>query len=163
MVKASLHRLAFALGHELAPHGATAVAVTPGWLRSEMMLEAFAVDEPTWRDALDPSLPGRPTAPPGFATSESPRFVGRGVAALAADPDRARWNQRSVAVEELAEAYGFTGRRRLAAQGLGLHRGHRGRRRDAGSLVLPLRRAADRAHRRHLWRGRHRAGRTLTP
>lgn len=102
LAKAAVNRLGFVQGHELAPHGGTALTITPGWLRSEMMLEAFHTTEETWRDA-----PGT-TAPPDFALSESPRFVGRGVAALAADPDRARWNQRSVTVGELAAEYGFT-------------------------------------------------------
>jgi NAD(P)-dependent dehydrogenase (short-subunit alcohol dehydrogenase family) len=102
LAKAAVNRLAFSQGHELAPHGATAVAVTPGWLRSEMMLEAFQTTEETWRDAV-----GR-TAPPGFASSESPRFVGRAIAALAADPERARWNQQSVSAAQLARVYGFS-------------------------------------------------------
>ena len=109
LAKVSVNRLAFSQGHELAAHGATAVALTPGWLRSEMMLDAFGVTEESWRDALRPDrADGRPTAPPGFADSESPRYVGRAVAALAADPDRARWNQRSVTAAELAREYGFT-------------------------------------------------------
>jgi NAD(P)-dependent dehydrogenase (short-subunit alcohol dehydrogenase family) len=108
LVKVAVSRLAFSQGHDLAPFGGTAVAVTPGWMRSEMMLEAFQTTEDTWRDAVDVGRVGGPTAPPGFATSESPLYVGRGVAALAADPDRARWNQRSVTVGELAHDYGFT-------------------------------------------------------
>ena len=110
LAKVAVNRLAFSLGHELAPHGATAVAVTPGWLRSEMMLDAFGVSEERWRDALDParSAEGRPVAPPGFALSESPRYVGRAVVSLASDPDRARWNQRSVTSGRLAAEYGFT-------------------------------------------------------
>jgi hypothetical protein len=64
-----------------------------------MMLEAFRTTEDDWRSAA---------APPGFAVSETPRYVGRAVAALAADPDRRRWNQRSVSSAELACAYGFT-------------------------------------------------------
>jgi NAD(P)-dependent dehydrogenase (short-subunit alcohol dehydrogenase family) len=99
LAKVSVNRLAFSQGHELAPHKATAVAITPGWLRSEMMLEAFNVTEQNWRTA---------TAPPGFAVSESPRYVGRAVVALAADPMRARWNQRSVSSGQLAADYGFT-------------------------------------------------------
>jgi NAD(P)-dependent dehydrogenase (short-subunit alcohol dehydrogenase family) len=102
LVKVAVNRLAFSQGHELKAHGATAVAITPGWLRSEMMLDNFGVTEDTWRDA-----PGR-SAPPAFAHSESPRFVGRAVAALAADPDRARWNQQSVTSGQFAAAYGFT-------------------------------------------------------
>ncbi len=109
LAKVAVNRLAFSQGHELAPHGATAVALTPGWLRSEMMLEAFGVTEDNWRDALDrPPGAELPTAPPGFAQSETPRFVGRAVAALAADADRARWNQCSVTAGELARDYGFT-------------------------------------------------------
>jgi NAD(P)-dependent dehydrogenase (short-subunit alcohol dehydrogenase family) len=110
LAKVAVNRLAFSLGHELQPHGATAVAVTPGWLRSEMMLEAFGATEERWRDSLDPAKvgDGGPGAPPDFALSESPRYVGRAVAAVAADPDRARWNQRSVTAGELAREYGFT-------------------------------------------------------
>ncbi|MBH0121239.1 SDR family oxidoreductase [Rhodococcus sp. HM1] len=109
LVKNAVNRLAFSQGHELAAHGGTAVSVTPGWLRSEMMLDNYGVTEDNWRDALDPGRPdGLPTAPPGFANSESPRYVGRGVAALAADPARARWNQRSVTSADLARAYRVT-------------------------------------------------------
>ena len=99
LAKTAVNRLAFSQGHELAVHGATAVAITPGWLRSEMMLEAYGVTEETWRSAA---------APPGFAVSESPRYVGRAIAALASDPERARWNQQSVTSGQLAAEYGFT-------------------------------------------------------
>ncbi len=108
LVKVAVNRLSYSQGHDLAPFGGTAVTVTPGWMRSEMMLEAFETTEDTWRSSYDPDREGGPTAPPGFATSESPRYVGRAVAALAADPDRARWNQRSVEVGQLADHYGFT-------------------------------------------------------
>lgn len=110
LAKVAVNRLAFSQGHELAPHGGTAVAITPGWLRSEMMLEVFGVAEGNWRDALDASRADRglPVAPPGFVHSETPRFIGRGVAAIAADPERSRWNQCSVTAGELARAYGFT-------------------------------------------------------
>lgn len=108
-VKNAVNRLAFSHGHELARFGATAVAVTPGWLRSEMMLDNYGVSEANWRAALHPDRSdGFPTAPPGFAESETPRFVGRGIAAIAADEARARWNQRSVSSAELAREYGFT-------------------------------------------------------
>ncbi|TDQ04419.1 SDR family oxidoreductase [Labedaea rhizosphaerae] len=107
LVKTAVNRLAFAQGHELAARGCAAVAITPGWLRSEMMLDAFGVAEDSWRDALDPQRT-EPVAPPGFAESESPRYVGRAVAAMAMDPQRARWNQRSVTSAELAREYGFT-------------------------------------------------------
>lgn len=108
LAKTAVNRLAFDLGHELAPHGGIAVAITPGWLRSEMMLDNYRVTEHSWRDALDPDRTDRPCAPPPFAESESPRFVGRAVAALAADPDVARWNQKSVTSAQLAREYGFT-------------------------------------------------------
>jgi NAD(P)-dependent dehydrogenase (short-subunit alcohol dehydrogenase family) len=110
LAKVAVNRLAFSQGHELADHGGTAVALTPGWLRSEMMLENFGVSEDNWRDALDPARAGkgRPVAPPGFASSESPRYVGRAVVAIASDPDRARWNQKSVSSGQLAHEYGFT-------------------------------------------------------
>lgn len=109
LVKTSVNRLAFTQGHELAPHLGTAVAVSPGWLRSEMMLENYAVTEANWRSALDAGRPdGSPTAPPRFAASESPRYVGRGIAALAADDNRARWNQQSVTSADLARAYRVT-------------------------------------------------------
>jgi NAD(P)-dependent dehydrogenase (short-subunit alcohol dehydrogenase family) len=109
LAKVAVNRLAFSQGHELEPHGATAVAITPGWLRSEMMLDIFGVSEENWRDAMDPDAVGdSPSAPAGFAASESPRYVGRAIAALAADSGRARWNQKSVNSAQLASEYGFT-------------------------------------------------------
>jgi NAD(P)-dependent dehydrogenase (short-subunit alcohol dehydrogenase family) len=99
LAKVAVNRLAFSHGHELRPHQATAVAITPGWLRSEMMLDAYGVTEDNWRTAA---------APPGFSVSESPRYVGRAVVALATDPERQRWNQRSVTSGQLAAEYGFT-------------------------------------------------------
>jgi NAD(P)-dependent dehydrogenase (short-subunit alcohol dehydrogenase family) len=108
LAKVAVNRLAFSQGHELEPFGATAVALTPGWLRSEMMLDAFGVTEATWREALDPARSGLPVAPPDFGLSESPRYVGRAVVAVAADPNRAQWNQRSVTSAELAHHYGFS-------------------------------------------------------
>ncbi|MEU3982085.1 SDR family oxidoreductase [Streptomyces sp. NPDC026672] len=100
LAKASVLRMAFALGHELGPRGATAVALTPGWLRSEIMLDAFGVREDNWRDAL--------VEVPHFAISETPRYVGRAVAALAADPGVARLNGTSLSSGGLARTYGFT-------------------------------------------------------
>ena len=100
LAKASVNRMAFALAHELRPHRATAVSLTPGWLRSEAMLDAYGVTEATWRDAT--------TKSPHFAISESPVFVGRAVAALAQDPDVARWNGASLSSGQLAKVYGFT-------------------------------------------------------
>ncbi|TJZ74414.1 SDR family oxidoreductase [Rhodococcus oryzae] len=100
LAKAAVSRMAFALAHDLGPRGATAVLVTPGWLRSEMMLDNFGVTESNWRDATERI--------PHFAISESPSYVGRGVAALAQDPDVARWNGRSLSSGQLAREYGFT-------------------------------------------------------
>lgn len=100
LAKSAVLRMAFSLGHELGPRGATAVALTPGWLRSEMMLEAFGVTEDNWRDALEQV--------PHFAISESPAYVGRAVAALAADPEVSRWNGQSLSSGQLAGVYGFT-------------------------------------------------------
>jgi NAD(P)-dependent dehydrogenase (short-subunit alcohol dehydrogenase family) len=100
LAKTAVLRLAWAQSRELEPHGATAVALTPGWMRSEMMLDAFRVSEENWRDALE--------FQPHFAISESPRFVGRAVAALATDPDLARWNGASLSSGQLAREYGFT-------------------------------------------------------
>lgn len=100
LAKTSVIRLAWGLSQELAPHSATAVSLTPGWLRSEMMLDAFKVTEDSWRDAA--------AIQPHFVISESPRFVGRAVAALAADPQRSRWNGQSLSSGQLALAYGFT-------------------------------------------------------
>ncbi len=101
LAKTAVIRLAFAQAEELASHGGTAVALTPGWMRSEMMLDNYSVTEETWRDATGGS--------PHFkAISESPRFVGRAVAALAADPERARRNGGSFSSGGLAREYGFT-------------------------------------------------------
>jgi NAD(P)-dependent dehydrogenase (short-subunit alcohol dehydrogenase family) len=93
-------RLARSWAHELGPHGATAVAITPGWLRSEIMLHEYGVTEENWRDAC--------AKEPHFAISETPRFVGRAVAALAADPRRDRWQGKSLSSGGLAKEYGFT-------------------------------------------------------
>jgi NAD(P)-dependent dehydrogenase (short-subunit alcohol dehydrogenase family) len=99
LAKAAVNRMAFALAHELQPHRATAVSLTPGWLRSEAMLDAYGVTESNWRDATARS--------PHFAISESPAFVGRAVAALAQDPDVSRWSGESLSSGELAKIYGF--------------------------------------------------------
>ncbi|WP_405903391.1 SDR family oxidoreductase [Streptomyces sp. NBC_00656] len=100
LVKNSVLRMAFVQAHELKPHGGTAVALTPGWLRSEMMLDAFGVAEENWRDAL--------ATVPHFCISESPSYVGRAVAAVAGDAGLARWNGRSLSSGQLAQEYGFT-------------------------------------------------------
>ncbi|HEU0222505.1 MAG TPA: SDR family oxidoreductase, partial [Paracoccaceae bacterium] len=100
LAKVALNRLAWAHAKDLAPHGATAVSVSPGWMRSEMMLEAYGVSEANWREAAAKA--------PHFVISETPRFVGRAVAALAADPGRARWNGQSLSSGGLSQVYGFT-------------------------------------------------------
>jgi NAD(P)-dependent dehydrogenase (short-subunit alcohol dehydrogenase family) len=100
LAKTSVTRMAWAHAKDLAPHGATAVSITPGWMRSEMMLDIYQVTEANWRDAA--------TKTPHFVISETPRFIGRAVAALAADPDRARWNGQSLSSGDLAKVYGFT-------------------------------------------------------
>src|SRR3954454_17481644 len=96
LAKTAIIRLAWGLSHELEDR--TVLALTPGWLRSEAMLEHFGVTEENWREATVPH----------FCISESPRFVGRAVAALAADPDARRWHGRSLSSGQLAQVYGFT-------------------------------------------------------
>jgi NAD(P)-dependent dehydrogenase (short-subunit alcohol dehydrogenase family) len=93
-------RMAFNLAEDLRSVGGTAVSITPGFLRSEQMLDVFGVREENWRDAIPAS--------PVFAISESPVFVGRAVAALVADPERHRWNGQSLSSGGLAKVYGFT-------------------------------------------------------
>jgi NAD(P)-dependent dehydrogenase (short-subunit alcohol dehydrogenase family) len=101
LAKSAVIRLAFAQSVELAEHDCVAVALTPGWLRSELMLERYGVTEENWRD-------GAAVNPHFAAISESPRFVGRAVAALAADPDLRRRNGGSFSSGGLAREYGFT-------------------------------------------------------
>ena len=99
LCKTSVTRMAWAHARDLEKHGCSSVSLTPGWLRSEMMLDAFGVSEANWRDATK--------VHPHFVISESPRFVGRAVAALAADPDRHRWNGQSLSSGQLARLYEF--------------------------------------------------------
>ncbi|MEV5026597.1 SDR family oxidoreductase [Paenibacillus sp. LPE1-1-1.1] len=99
LAKTSVIRIAQSLAQELSPYKCTAVAVTPGWMRSEIMLDHYGVKEGNWRDAI--------VREPHFAISESPRFVGRAVAALSGDSDVARWNGHSVSSGKLAQVYGF--------------------------------------------------------
>jgi NAD(P)-dependent dehydrogenase (short-subunit alcohol dehydrogenase family) len=107
LAKTAVLRLAWSQGHELAEFGCAAVALTPGWMRSEMMLENHGVTEANWRDAV--TRPVQPPYPdPGhFGISETPTFTGRAVVALAADPDLTRWNQASLSSGRLAREYGF--------------------------------------------------------
>lgn len=100
LVKAGVGRIVLGLTHELHEHPVTALAVTPGWLRSEQMLEGFGVTETTWREAL--------TQVPGFAISESPTYVARGVAALAGDAGHGRFAGRTLTSYDLASTYDLT-------------------------------------------------------
>lgn len=98
LAKIAVIRLAFAMSEELRPKGVAAIAVTPGFLRSEAMLEHLGVTEDDWRRAIE--------ADPHFAESETPRYVGRGVAALAADPEVMRYTGTLTSSWELARRYG---------------------------------------------------------
>ncbi|MDC4226208.1 MAG: SDR family oxidoreductase [Candidatus Manganitrophus sp.] len=100
LAKTSVIRMAWSQAKELSPHRCTAVAMTPGWLRSEMMLDIYGVTEANWREGTKKQ--------PHFIISETPRYVGRAVAALAGDPDVARWNGQSLSSGQLAKVYGFT-------------------------------------------------------
>jgi NAD(P)-dependent dehydrogenase (short-subunit alcohol dehydrogenase family) len=100
LVKANVERIVKGLTAELKDQPVTAVGVTPGWLRSESMLENFGVTEETWREAC--------VKVPGFAISESPAYVARGVAALAQDADVGRWAGTIISARRLADAYGVT-------------------------------------------------------
>jgi NAD(P)-dependent dehydrogenase (short-subunit alcohol dehydrogenase family) len=100
LAKTSITRIAWALSKDLEPHRGTAIALTPGWLRSEQMLDNYGVSEANWRDATSKQ--------PHFVITETPRYVGRAVAHLAADPDVARWTGQSLSSGQLAQVYGFT-------------------------------------------------------
>ena len=100
LAKTSINRMAWALSTELAPHNCTALSLTPGWLRSEQMLDNYGVKEENWRDAT--------AKQPHFAITETPRYVGRAVAHLAADSNVKRWNGQSLSSAQLAKVYGFT-------------------------------------------------------
>ena len=100
LAKTSVIRIAWALAEELRPYQCTAVSLTPGWLRSEQMLDNYGVSEANWRDAI--------AKQPHFVITETPRYVGRAVAHLAADPEVARWSGQSLSSGQLASVYGFT-------------------------------------------------------
>lgn len=100
LAKTSVSRIALAQAHELRPYHCSAVALTPGWLRSEQMLDSYGVSEANWRDAI--------AKQPHFVITETPRYVGRAVAHLAADPDVRRWSGQSLSSGQLAKIYGFT-------------------------------------------------------
>ena len=98
LAKTSVIRMAWAQAQELLPHQCTAVALTPGWMRSEVMLEHHEVSEGNWRESKSPH----------FVISETPRYVGRAVAHLAGDPEVARYSGQSLSSGQLAQVYGFT-------------------------------------------------------
>jgi NAD(P)-dependent dehydrogenase (short-subunit alcohol dehydrogenase family) len=100
LVKASVIRLAVAQAEDLRQSGVAAVAISPGFLRSEAMLERFGVTEDTWREAI--------AQDPHFEFSETPHYLGRAIAALAADPDKMDRTGSATATWELFGAYGFT-------------------------------------------------------
>ncbi|MEW2388253.1 SDR family oxidoreductase [Streptomyces venezuelae] len=101
LAKAAPLRMARDLAEEVEEYGCTALCLTPGWLRSEFMLDtAFKVTEENWQDGCEQN--------PHFAISETPTFVGRALVALAADPDVKRWNGASLSSGGLAKEYGFT-------------------------------------------------------
>lgn len=99
LVKMSVIRLAYSMAEELRPHGVSAVAVTPGFLRSEAMLDHFGVTEANWQEGAKKD--------PHFIASETPYFVGRAVAALAADPNVAQKSGGVYASWTLSDEYDF--------------------------------------------------------
>lgn len=96
LAKASMTRLAFGMAQELRPHGVASVAVSPGWMRTEFVLAGHQTDEAHWHER------------PALARTESPRYLGRAVAALAADPGVLARSGQALRVGDLARAYGFT-------------------------------------------------------
>jgi NAD(P)-dependent dehydrogenase (short-subunit alcohol dehydrogenase family) len=96
LAKSALCRLAFDVAEELKPHGVTSLAVSPGWMRTEIILAAFKTDEAHWREV------------PPLARTESPRYLGRAVAALARDPNVHAKTGKVLSVGDLAVEYGFT-------------------------------------------------------
>jgi NAD(P)-dependent dehydrogenase (short-subunit alcohol dehydrogenase family) len=104
LMEIALKRLSYAMAYELAPHGVTALAITPGFMRTEAILEGFGVTEANWKDAL-----GKASARSyGWGGSETPCFVGRAVAALAADPQVAKKSGGIYTSWELSQQYDFT-------------------------------------------------------
>jgi NAD(P)-dependent dehydrogenase (short-subunit alcohol dehydrogenase family) len=111
-VKISVIRLAFAMARELRKRDVVSVALTPGFLRSERVLEHFGVSEPSWKEAgknkKDKNSANQNDASSDFMVSESPRYIGRAVVALAADPRVKRKSGRVFSSWGLAREYGFT-------------------------------------------------------
>jgi NAD(P)-dependent dehydrogenase (short-subunit alcohol dehydrogenase family) len=104
MFETTLKRMAFSLGEELAPHGVAAVAITPGFMRTEAILEEFGVTEANWRHAAEHNQKAKQF---GFAGSETPCFVGRAIAALAADPNVIGKSGGIYSSWGLSDEYGF--------------------------------------------------------
>lgn len=100
LVKSSVIRLAIGQAADLEPHDVAAVAISPGFLRSEAMLERFGVTEESWREAI--------AQDEHFAFSETPHYLGRAIAAIANDPNRMSLSGTTTATWELFERYGFT-------------------------------------------------------
>lgn len=96
LAKAAINRLAFAIAEELRPKGVTSLALSPGWMRTEWVLAGHRTDEAHWHEV------------PALARTESPRYLGRAVAALAADQDVMRRSGQVLRVADLADLYGFT-------------------------------------------------------
>ena len=96
LAKAAMSRLAFGMAEELRPRGITSVAVSPGWMRTELILAGHRTDEAHWRER------------PSLSRTESPRYLGRAVVALAADPEVGKLSGQVLRVADLAERYGFT-------------------------------------------------------
>jgi NAD(P)-dependent dehydrogenase (short-subunit alcohol dehydrogenase family) len=96
LAKASMTRLAFGMAQELRPHGVASVAVSPGWMRTEFVLAGHLTDEAHWRER------------PALARTESPRYLGRAVVALAGDPEVMARSGQVLRAGDLAREYGFT-------------------------------------------------------
>jgi NAD(P)-dependent dehydrogenase (short-subunit alcohol dehydrogenase family) len=96
LAKAAMNRLAFGMAQELRPHGVASLAVSPGWMRTEFILTGHKTDEAHWQER------------PALARTESPRYLGRAVAALARDPEVLQKSGTVHRVADLAREYGFT-------------------------------------------------------
>ena len=98
--KIIVNRMTWSLSIELAKHQCTSIGITPGWLRSEMMLDHYHVTEENWQDAIQQDA--------GFINTETPRFIGRAIAYLSADPNVHRFNGKSLTAYDVSQVYGFT-------------------------------------------------------
>jgi NAD(P)-dependent dehydrogenase (short-subunit alcohol dehydrogenase family) len=98
--KIIINRMAWSLSRELVKHQCTSIGITPGWLRSEMMLDHYHVTEENWQEAIQQDA--------GFINTETPRFIGRAIAYLSADPNVSRFNGTSLTAYDVSQVYGFT-------------------------------------------------------